>query len=90
MTCQKLENIPACQSNRKISPYVHPKFRYSSGSSRDSMLSPRHGSVHQDHYHVLEQFFYAPGKGAGSFLRLHDGKRTEPGRIKLSNYRGTC
>ena len=28
---------------------------------------------------------YAPGKGAASFLRLHDGKRTEPGRIKLSN-----
>ena len=46
--------------------------------------------VHQDHYHVLEQFVYAPGKGAGSFLRLHDGKRTEPGRIKLCNYRGTC
>ena len=33
---------------------------------------------------------YAPGKGAGSFLRLHDGKKTELGRIKLSNYRGTC
>ena len=55
---------------------------------RPPALWGRH--LHQDHHHVLEQFFYAPGKGAGSFLRLHDGKRTEPGRIKLSNYRGTC
>ena len=43
--------------------------------------------VHQNHHHdCFGRFVYALGKGACRFLRLHDGKRGEPRRIKLSNY----